>query len=158
MGCLSLGLSRWVQTTRDDKNNSDYYLHGFAFLDTDSKRYAVIAAMIAPVCDSLLLELFEDDRVAQRVEILEDALGSEIEWLSSVHPLFWERMCAVFDNSGPCALRTQCLAAASSIAAFCKMRFLGMAREYPWKLLHGGHFCKHRRADARRGGERPDCS
>ena len=137
VGCLSLGLSRWVQITRDDPKNSDYYLHGFGFLDAASKRYAVIAAMISPVCDSLLLELFEDDRVAQRVEILEGALGSEIEWLSSVHPLIWERMCAVFDNSGPCALRTQCLVAASSIAAFCKMRFLGMAREYPWKLLQG---------------------
>ncbi len=30
-----------------------------------------------------------------------------------------------------------CLVAASSIAAFCKMRFLGKAREYPWKLLQG---------------------
>ena len=137
VGCLSLGLSRWVQITRDDTKNSDCYLHGFAFLDTASRRYAVIAAMIAPVCDSLLLELFEDDRVAQRVEILEDALGSEIEWLSSVHPLLWERMCAVCDNSAPCALRTQCLAASSSIAAFCMMRFLGKAREYPWKLLQG---------------------
>ena len=129
---LVAGTVPMVQITRDDPKNSDYYLHGFAFLDTASRRYAVIAAMIAPVCDSLLLELFEDDRVAQRVEILEDALGSEIEWLSSVHPLIWERMCAVFDSSGPCALRAQCLVAASSIAAFCKMRFLGMAREYPW--------------------------
>ena len=46
-------------------------------------------------------------------------------------------MCAIFDNSGPCALRTQCLVAASSIAAFLQMHFLAKARRYPWKLLPG---------------------
>ena len=134
---LSLGLSQWVQLTRENPKTSDYYLHGFSQLDAHAKRYAVVAALTSPVCDALLVDLLEDDRVAQRVDALEESLQSELDWLVSLQPLIWESLSALLGECGPATLRTQCLLAATTIAAFVKMRFLGQARQYPWRLVQG---------------------
>ena len=95
-------------------------------------RYAVIAAIASTLRDALWMDLFEYDRVAVRLPVLDKSQHTELNRVASTLPLTWELLAVHVEGAAAAGLRTQCLVGASTIAAFVQMRFLGRAREYPW--------------------------
>ena len=68
VAALHVGLGGLVVTARKDPETSDYHLHGIVQLDASARRYATIAAMCARVPDAALLELSQDDHVAEEAK------------------------------------------------------------------------------------------
>ena len=75
---VSLGMQGLVKHIRDLPHTSDYYIHGFAKLDSDALRYAIVAALASNLCDSLLLSMLEHDRLAGRVEHIDECMLEEV--------------------------------------------------------------------------------
>ena len=137
VAALALGLREWVALARRIPKTSDYWIHGFYQLDDEASLVAVVAAVISPICDSVLVELLEDDRVARRLACLESALESEIRWVREIDDFTWQRLATASPSVSARTLRTQCLLAGSTICAFLDMRIFREARKYPWKLVAG---------------------
>eukprot|EP00974_Lingulodinium_polyedra_P108728 10523560-Lingulodinium_polyedra.AAC.1 len=61
---MPVGLAGLVGVIRKSEATSDYYIHGFSNLKGPALKYAIVAAIASHPCDSLLLALLEDDRLA----------------------------------------------------------------------------------------------
>ena len=133
---LSLGLKALVQDVLGDPSKSQYHLSGFSQLNHEVEHYAAVCAISSVVCDSVLYELLEDDRMAKRVSIVEEAIHTEVEWASALDDSVWHRLGRVI-GIGAQSLRTDCLSAAGTMRAFMEMRFLFQARQLPWSLALG---------------------
>ena len=134
---LALGLSGLVHLVRADPRASDYYISGFAGLDEPVLRYAIVASVVANVCDGFLLALLEDDRVGRRCQELKDILLEDLQWVASLRDSFWHLTCRLLANATPKLLRTWCLHSATIVHAFITHKVIRVAEEYPWRLASG---------------------
>ena len=134
---LSLGLSGLVGLVRKDPKASDYYIGGSAGLDGAVLNYAIVASVVTNACDSFLLALLEDDRVARRLSELEGILQEELMWVVSISDGIWGRLAELTTGVSPCELRSWALRAASIIQAFITHKVIRVARGLPWSLVQG---------------------
>ena len=102
---LYLGLKALVQDVLDDPAKSQYNLSGFNQLNNEVEHYAAVCAISSVVCDSVIYELLEDDRMARRVSIVEEAIHTEVEWVSALGDSVWQRLGRVIGR-GAQSLRT----------------------------------------------------
>eukprot|EP00969_Alexandrium_andersonii_P077102 3399518-Alexandrium_andersonii.AAC.1 len=61
----------------------------------------------------------------------------EVAWVGSVGDLAWDRLSARLTGMSKTELRSDCLAAGHSVAAFVHWRALAPAAGYPWCLTRG---------------------
>jgi len=132
-----LGLEAWVMKVRVDPSKSDYHLHAAGQLDKECLLYATLCSLVSPVCDSVLVSLFEDDRVARRFEVIEQTIAEECQFVQNIPMTTWSFLSEATGAAPPMVLRSHAMFAVSAAAGFMDMRFLRVARGYPWSLARG---------------------
>ncbi len=138
VGSLRVGLEGLVHMIRQDPKSSDFHIGGFSRLTPELVHFCTVASVAAHVPDSILVDLLEDDRVARRIEALEETLADELAWVASLSESFWKRLASVEGKA--CfhrTLRSDCVVAASIGAAYIKRGLFNVARSYPWSLAIG---------------------
>ena len=134
---VSLGMQGLVKHIRDRPQTSDYYIHGFARLDNDALRYAIVAALASNLCDSVLLSMLEDDRLARRVEHIDACMLEEVGWLENLEDIMWERLSNLLADCPSKVLKTQTILSSISSGAYVTWRTLSNLKTYPWRLCSG---------------------
>ena len=137
MASMALGLQGLVDFIRAKPSASDFYIHGFAQLNTDALRYSAIASVAANACDAVLLELLEDDRLGKRLLEIEERLQEELSWIASIEPFVWQRLASLVPGMTGLTLMNDCIRAANISAAFMERKALSVARGLPWSLARG---------------------
>lgn len=134
---LHLGLAGLVHAARADPDTSDFYLHGFARLATDTERWAALASLAACAPDAALAEMLEDDRLALSIQSICKAMNDEILWLGRIDGFTWERLASRLQGHIAQELRSDALRVAHVACAFFQRRAVIPACKYPWSLLQG---------------------
>ena len=114
-----------------DVSNSTYYIHGYGRFDAEPRRFAVEAALISRVLDSVHIELTEDGRLAQRWQIVEAAINDEITWLMDLPIRIYidlGQMCAMSGHD----LRHEVLSKASIVIAQIRWRVIDKMHSTHW--------------------------
>lgn len=93
-----LGLREWVDMAMRDPKNSKYYLHGAAGLNRGCMLYAVVCSVVSPVADTVLHELFEDDRLARRALAVREAAVEKVRWVCALGSFTWEMLSGLFST------------------------------------------------------------
>jgi hypothetical protein len=137
MASMALGLQGLVEFIRSEPSASDFYIHGFAQLNTDALRYSAIACVAANACDAVLLELLEDDRLGMRLLEVEEKLQEELSWIASIEPFVWQRLASLVPGLSSATLMNDCIRAANISASFMERKALSVARGLPWSLARG---------------------
>ena len=102
------------------------------------KWFAAVAAAMAPLPESLMYELVQDERVARRVEKLERVCLDELNLLYTVRRSTWQRLAYICQSTLYTeALRRDCIDAAQVALAFVTYRIFSEARSMPWLLCYG---------------------
>ena len=135
--CLLLGLDGWVRTTREDPCNSDYYIHGFDQCTDEVRRLVCTAAFASRVCDVVLYELLQDDRLAQRHQEVRRCMHEELSWLEDLPATLWDRCSKLLVHTTSRVLRTDAVNAATVSMAFMQHHIFDLVDEYPWLLCLG---------------------
>jgi hypothetical protein len=137
LAAMCLGLAGWVRYTRKDPRASDWYLHGFSHLQPRVLLYCAVGALASPVCDSVLMELLDDDRLAKRAGDIMEAMGNEIQWVADISSHTWGRLASIVGACPPAKLRHTTVVAACTIGAFLNKRLFSAALSLPWRLASG---------------------
>jgi hypothetical protein len=138
LAAMCLGLGGWVRYTRKDPRASDFYLHGFTHLQPRVLLYCAVGALASPVCDAVLMELLDDDRLAKRAGEIMEIMGNEIQWLAGgINNHTWVRLASVVGACPPARLRHITVVAACTIGAFLHKRLFSAALSLPWRLASG---------------------
>ena len=118
-----------------------YHLQGFGQLTPGLLRGATLTALMGHVPEAMILELLEDDRVAKRLSLLEQAVQDEIAWLETLGPLVWSRCSHLLhgcpDPLGARVLRSDSITAALVTQSYIDFRVFSHARSLPWSLCRG---------------------
>ena len=134
---VAIGVRPLVALIRASPKTSDYYMHGFSQLNDTALTYAIVSAMAGRVVDVPLLKMLKDDRLALSVHGIEACIVEQQSWLAKDRPLTWQRLAALVADGDAQHLRSECISAGCTAAAFLHMRALRVAKAYPWKLCHG---------------------
>ena len=134
---LSLGLQGLVSLIRNGTHASDWYIHGFAGLHGDALKYVIVAAFASHPCDSLLLNLLADDRLATKADKVEQLMAEELERVSSIGDFTFHRSALLLEGVSPTKLRSDIVQSASISTAYFTDRALNSAKAYPWRLCSG---------------------
>jgi hypothetical protein len=137
VAALGLGLAGLVKMIRADPEASDYYIHGFGFLDDASLRWATLASVSSWLPDSVLMSLLQDDRLARRAKEVVGVMKQELDWIGQLEPFIWERLAAPLLNTSPKLLRSQAMYSCLISAGFVARRAIAVVRSYPWRLCEG---------------------
>eukprot|EP00972_Heterocapsa_arctica_P058002 8557205-Heterocapsa_arctica.AAC.1 len=92
---MTIGLEGLVQHVRRQPGTSEWYIKGFGRITPELKRFLATAAVASHVPDAFLTELLEDDRIALRPNVFEEALEHEVSWISRLHHQVWVRLVRV---------------------------------------------------------------
>lgn len=133
---LLLGLGPLVDRVRKDPKSSDFYIQGFGQLNQEVRKYACVAAVAAHACDSVLLALLHDDRVAMHLDELEGKLQKELTWMGDWGVTAWQRLATVAGCPYK-QLRSSTLQAAAICGAYMERKTFSEARKLPWSLVRG---------------------
>ena len=93
---------------------------------------------MAWVTEGLMHELNVDDRVMRRLPQLQAELHAKLEYVQNFSPFIWQRLSIIhrsvlhWDR-----LRTDCLLAAHTAAAFITNKIFAKANSLPWPLCTG---------------------
>ena len=134
VGSLLLGVQSLVAYTRAAGKN--YYLKGIRFLDDEVARYVAVAGVVANVADAPLLELLTDDRLALRVDEIEEKMLDEMKWIAEMPIEFWTTLGDLSRSTG-LAMRSQCISSSNTISAYIHHKCLYKAKQLPWSLCRG---------------------
>jgi hypothetical protein len=127
------GLSNLVSRIRRDKKASDYYIGGHQKLTPGIMTVCAIAALGCGVAESMMANLFQDDRVVLRLPILRQVLTDELDVVAHIPEAIFERVAGITGASS-LHLRSCVVIAADSSAAFINMKIFREAARYPWCL------------------------
>ena len=97
---LNSGLEAFVQFLRRTKKVKDEFLHGFGRLKEEHKQFLVVAGLSSYVAETVLALLMEDNRVAKRVEELDEAVWGAVGWLDEVSSAMWGSLGRLCNMSG----------------------------------------------------------
>ena len=114
------GIDRVWRICMSDSTISKYHLSGYAKADVGVKRLLAIASFSALPAESLLLDIFEDDRWLKRSKELWETANSEIVYLTEiVSPYVWQRIAGMLDiGLSGVQLRAEVLGAAHITLSF----------------------------------------
>ena len=134
---LTVGLEALAKKIRSNPKMSDWYIHGFARLSNVCKKFAVVAAIAANVCDAVLIELLHDDRVVLRLETLQKAASEELDLITELSDVFWSKLAALVPGTTAQLIRSWCMESSLTSAAFMTRKFFRVAKQLPWSLAIG---------------------
>ena len=138
VAALSVGLAEMVKLLRERDQSNEWYLTGWDKLSEHVRRYACVATVASYVPEGLLLELAEDDRVLRRMEVLEQTVKDELDFVQKLPDPFWMRLSYVYRSALHTPdVRTACLTGAQVAACFITRRVFAAARRAPFSLCHG---------------------
>eukprot|EP00975_Prorocentrum_lima_P060180 12621052-Prorocentrum_lima.AAC.1 len=133
---LLLGVEDLVAYIYADPHASTYYLAGFSRLAEDRRLAVVMFSMCSRVAESILQELLEDPRVAQRYATLWATMSEELRWLVTLEGHIWHALGRVA-GLPPGELASRCIAAGHTSYHFFWRRVLEPASTLPWSLCRG---------------------
>ena len=119
---LQSGLEAYVKFLRQTKKAKDEFLHGFGRVQEEHKQFLVVAGLSSYVAETVLALLMEDNRVAKRVEELEEAMWGAVGWLDEVSSAMWGSLGRLCNMSGR-ELKSCCVAAGHIQGAFIYDKF-----------------------------------
>ena len=121
--------------TRADPHCSDYYLHGVTNFNTSVKLFCVVCALVSWLCDAVLEELCQDDRVVRTIDVLEAAMAKSYAWLHGFSPYVWVRLAGLISDSY-CwrELKGSVMHAAHVAWAYVKSKCFDMVHKRPWSF------------------------
>jgi hypothetical protein len=134
---LTVGLEPMVKKLRADSKTSDWYLKGFSRLSEVTKKFAVVASVAANVCDGVLLELLQDDRVVLKLDVLQRAVTEEVQGIADLSDGIWSRLAAIVPGATSQLMRCWCMESAMTTAAFITRKIFRVANQLPWTLASG---------------------
>lgn len=139
VGSLAAGLDRLWELCMRDEHVSKYNLVGFSKADEGARRLLACAAFAAVPAESLLIQLFEDDRFLRKSGELWGELSLEVECLTDVLPIFvWDRVAAVTRiGLGGRKLRSLALQTTHTIVGYLWQEIFQPLQEYPLLLTQG---------------------
>ena len=92
---MGAGLASLIDRILADPTSSKYYLNGFKRLDNDLKEFVICAAYISYLPDAFLSESLEDDRVAIRLEALEQSVTEELNFMTNIKDHVWSKLAGI---------------------------------------------------------------
>ena len=95
IGSLCAGIDRLHQICMGDPHITRYHLSGYGKADKHARSLLCTAAYSALPSESLLLELFEDDRYLRRSEALWDTVETEVSYLADLPMFVWNRIASI---------------------------------------------------------------
>ena len=100
------------------------------------RKLSVITAICGAVANSVLLELFEDNRVSRRLAELEACMRDEVNFIRYLAPYTWERLAGIIAQDGYTGFELHADAQQVShvIAGFIDHKVFRQARQLPWSL------------------------
>ena len=133
----AVGLQALVGRVRADGSKTDFHLHGFSNFDMPLRKLAVLTGICGAVANSILLELFDDGRVARRLAELEMCVRDEVKYIQDLAPYTWERLAGIIGQDGYTGLQLHADAQHVShiIAGFIDHKVFREARQLPWSLV-----------------------
>ena len=121
-------------------SSSVYHLKGWSHLGFVTKRFMVLAALLAFVPDSAVGMIFEDARVARSADAIKDSMLSELAWLEGLDGSLWDTMAALFtpeDNFPASAIQSEVLHGAHAAAGYFHWKTLRRVHDLPWSIARG---------------------
>ena len=98
LAACAMGLQDLFKMVVDDPSSSLYDLGGFKRLNKPMLRYAVVAALSSRPLESLMVELLEDDRAVRDIQVLEESVRDELEWLAGIDGGVWLLLQSLLDS------------------------------------------------------------
>jgi hypothetical protein len=130
------GIHDLVRRCLANPKNSKYYLGGWSRMDKQLCKFVITAGLVAYPPDAFLLESFEDDRIALRLDAIRGSVFQELEYLSNLDKSIWVRF-ASFADTSPGPLRHAVISGALRAVAFMDWRVFQEAESLPWRLVRG---------------------
>jgi hypothetical protein len=96
IGSLAVGIDKIWAMAIADPHVSNYHLSGYSKASPDVRLLLAVAAFSSLPGESLLIDLFEDDRFLMNTNRLWGIVAEEVDYLESVVPMFvWDRVVAL---------------------------------------------------------------
>ena len=128
LASLSVGCHELVNRARQEKDTTDYHLHGFTRLQQPHLEYIVLATVCAWVPEGALFLVLEDDRLVRRYDDLNETLMDELTlcgFLVLLHMVTLE--CLVKGFHAAPAAQVYCSACSASCLRLHSREGLGVA-------------------------------
>jgi hypothetical protein len=130
------GIDRLVRLIQADEVESSFFINGWSGLGGGGREFVFVAPLAGRPCDTILLELMQDSRVAANADRLEAQALAAMDEATGLSEHVWGVFAAAADTSA-LLLKTSAAHAAHVSLSFASMRIFEEVRQLPWSLARG---------------------
>ena len=132
-----LGLDNYITFLRKKTPANDTWLHLRKRMEKPGcKNFVFLCGLSSRVAEAALLSVMEDNRLALKVEEVDNSMEEELAYMDKVPLPVW-KLTAQHLDMGALSLRSAVLQAGHIQKAFVNVRCLDRFRQPPWSLCRG---------------------